>query len=559
MGALDVPPLRLSEAADVANPEGGGGHGGGGACDAIGGLQVVGRGRAEEAAEHLGSDDLAQLAALHRLAAEREGGVLVAGPEVHQLEGELVVVLERVDEACRIDLVGLLEPEHEAQEFGIAGDEGVMVAGARHEVVGEIGATVGHGLDVVEGEVELLEGEATELADHAGDELVGGDRQRMPLGPGPVVVGTDLDTEEAIGVEPQHAFSQRAQGVECVPDDQPLRGERGIQPVEGGLPSFKVVEVDPAALSAVDPGNALGGRPVGLLDVLLVEDRARELPDDVAARLELVHRLGFQVDCVVPGRYGREHVPVLRLDFHHVIEARVVAVAALREPEVGPLAAVAWNNVADGHGAVVARAPDHRLVLLFAAEARVDLGADAIEVAIDGRGVLAPADAPGTLHGTGVHPLDPDLLEEAPELRITQAAQHRLVWPSDVRGRVSREPHRRQRRGGTRLRVGVWMLPELPLARITPRCQLRLVEHRAVHQPADVAVAGGGLRGRGRRRRSRGRSDAARGGPEGTGGRRRLAAQPEHTQQGGQAQKDVARSSGHGDSECHRRARMQKE
>src|SRR4030095_13056946 len=105
------------------------------------------------------------------------------------------------DEACRIDLVGLLEPEHEAQEFGIAGDESVMVAGAGHEVVGEIGTAVGHGLDVLEGEVELLEGEATELADQDGDELVGGDRHRMPLGPGPVVVGTDLDTEEANGGE----------------------------------------------------------------------------------------------------------------------------------------------------------------------------------------------------------------------------------------------------------------------------------------------------------------------------------------------------------------------
>src|SRR4029077_14925054 len=103
-------------------------------------------------------------------------------------------------EACRIDLVGLLESEHEAQEFGIAGDEGVMVSGAGDEVVREIGATVGHGLDVVQGEVELLEGEATEFADHAGDELVGGDRQWVSLGPGPIVVGTDLDTEEAIGV-----------------------------------------------------------------------------------------------------------------------------------------------------------------------------------------------------------------------------------------------------------------------------------------------------------------------------------------------------------------------
>src|SRR3989442_8382888 len=301
--------------------------------------------------------------------------------------------------------------------------------------------------------------------------------------------------------------------MERVPHDQPLRGERGIQPVEGGLATLEVVEVAQGAVPPVDPGDGLGRRPVGLLDVLLVEDRARELPNDVAARLELVHRLGLEIDCVLPGRYGREHAPVLRLDFHHVIEARVVAVAALREPEVGPLAAVAGNNVADDHGAVVARAPDHGLVLLVAAEARIDLSADAIEVAIDGGGVLAPANTPGTLHGTGVHRLDPDLLEEAPELGVTQAAQYRLAWPRYVGGRVSSEPDRRQRRGGTRLRVGVWMLPELPLARITPRRQLRLVEHRAVHQPADVGVAGGGLRGRGRWRRSSGRNDAVRGGP----------------------------------------------
>ena len=271
-----------------------------------------------------------------------------------------------------------------------------MVAGAGHEVVGEIGATLGHGLDVLEGEVELLEGEAAELAHQAGDELVGGDRERMPLGPGAAVVRTDLDAEEAIGVEPQHALAQRAQGVERVPHDQPLRGEGGIQPVEGGLPFLEVVEVDPAALLAVGAGDGVGGRPVGLLDVLLVEDGARELPDDVAARLELVDRLGLEVDRVLAGRYGREHAPVLRLDLHHVVEARVVAVAALGEAEVGPLAAVAGNDVADDHGAVVARAPDHGLVLLLGAEAGVDLGADAIEVAIDGGGVLAPADAPGS-------------------------------------------------------------------------------------------------------------------------------------------------------------------
>ena len=108
---------------------------------------------------------------------------------MHQLERELVMVLERMDQGRRIDLVRLLESQHETEELGIAGDEGVVVAGAGHEVVGEIGATLRHRLDVVEGEVELLEGEAAELAHEAGDELIGGYGERVPLGPGAAVVG----------------------------------------------------------------------------------------------------------------------------------------------------------------------------------------------------------------------------------------------------------------------------------------------------------------------------------------------------------------------------------
>ena len=424
MGALDVPPLRIGEMADVADAEGGDRNGGGGAGDAVGGLEVIGRGPAHEAAVQLGPDDLAQLASFHLLAAEREGGVLVTGPEVHELEGELVVVLQRVDEGRRIDLVGLLEPKHEAQELGIAGDEGVMVGRAGHEVVGEIRAPLRHLLDVLEGEVELLEGETTDLAHQAGDELVGGDRERMALGPSGPAARADLDAEEAVGVEPQHALAERAQGVEGIARDQPLRGEGGIQPVEGGLSFLEVVQVHPAAGLAVGAGDPVGGRPVGLLDTLLVEDGAREPPDDVAARLELVDRLGLEVDRVLAGCDRWEQAPVLWLDLHHVIEARVVAVAALRETEVGPLAAVAGNDVADDHGAVLARAPDQGLVFLFGAEAGVDLAADTIEVAVDGRSVLVPTDAPGALHGAGVHPLDADVAEDAPELRITQTLQH---------------------------------------------------------------------------------------------------------------------------------------
>ena len=114
-----------------------------------------------------------------------------------------------------------------------------MVAGAGHEVVGEIGATVGHGLDVVEGEVELLEGEAAELADQAGDELVGGDRQRMPLGPGPVVVGTDLDTEEAIGVESQHAFPSVPREWSASPMTSRCAANVGSSQLKVGCPSLK--------------------------------------------------------------------------------------------------------------------------------------------------------------------------------------------------------------------------------------------------------------------------------------------------------------------------------
>src|SRR5262249_60499948 len=114
------------------------------------------------------------------------------------------------------------------------------------------------------------------------------------------------------------------------------------------------------------------------------------------------------------------------LDFHHVVEARVIAVATLGETKVGPLAAVARNDVADDHGAVLPRVADHRLVLLLRAEAGVDLGADAIEVAVDGGGGLAPAESPRALHGAGVQPLDADLAEDLPELRVAQAPQHRL-------------------------------------------------------------------------------------------------------------------------------------
>jgi hypothetical protein len=67
------------------------------------------------------------------------------------------------------------------QELGVAGRHGVVIGRAVDEVVGQVGATLAEvDFDVVDGEVELLEGEAADLADHAGDELVGSLGERVP-------------------------------------------------------------------------------------------------------------------------------------------------------------------------------------------------------------------------------------------------------------------------------------------------------------------------------------------------------------------------------------------
>src|SRR5262249_33189684 len=226
--------------------------------------------------------------------------------------------------------------------------------------------------------------------------------------------------------------------------------------------------------------------PVGLLDALLVEDRAGKLADDVAARLELVDRRGLEVDRVLAGRHRGQQVPVFLRDLNHVIDARVVTVAAFGQAEVGTFAAVAGNDVADDDGAVVAGVPDHRRVLVLGAEGGIDLAADPIEVPIDGRRELVPANPAGPLHGPGVHGRDTDLTEETPQLRITQAAQHRLSGPGDLSRRIRGVPHGSEGRGSAWLWRGVRMLPQLTLPRVLPARHLRLVKHRTLHQPADV-------------------------------------------------------------------------
>src|SRR4029450_13795424 len=77
------------------------------------------------------------------------------------------------------------------------------------------------------------------------------------------------------------------------------------------------------------------------------------------------------------------------------------------------------------------------------------------------------------------------------------------------------------------------MLPELTLARVAPRQQRSLVEHRVLHKPTDIGVAGGFFRIRGRRRRRSSRHRWAGGGPG------RSAGRPESPENGDQEQKNA--------------------
>ena len=160
------------------------------------------------------------------LAPEGERLVAVHGGEVHQLVRHLVVVLQGVHQRHRLDAEVGGQVQGEAEELGVAGGHGVVVGRPGDEVVRQVRAPGRAARDVVDRQVELLEGEAADLAHHAGDELVGGLRQRVALRPGRRVVGVPLHAEEAVGVQPQRAAAQVAEGVQRVADHQPHAGER---------------------------------------------------------------------------------------------------------------------------------------------------------------------------------------------------------------------------------------------------------------------------------------------------------------------------------------------
>lgn len=93
---------------------------------------------ASEAFVHLLTDVLAQEAAWKRLALIEVRIVRERGPEMHQFQGQFIMILQRMNQRARIDAKGVHLPQHQAEEFDIAHQQGVLVGGSGDEGVGEI-------------------------------------------------------------------------------------------------------------------------------------------------------------------------------------------------------------------------------------------------------------------------------------------------------------------------------------------------------------------------------------------------------------------------------------
>ena len=190
-------------------PSDGGDDRGGGAGDAVRGEhEVVRSGVAGEVAAHVVAHGVAEVAAGDLGAVVGEQVVAVALRPVQQLVGQLVVVLQRVHQRGGVDADVQAGAQAQPQELGVAGGQRVLVGGPGDEVVRQVRAGLAGGADVVDRQVQLLEGEAADLAHHARDEVVRRLGQRVPLRPGRHPVQAALGAEEAVGVEPQAPTSR---------------------------------------------------------------------------------------------------------------------------------------------------------------------------------------------------------------------------------------------------------------------------------------------------------------------------------------------------------------
>jgi hypothetical protein len=251
------------------------------------------------------------------------------------------------------------------------------------------------------------------------------------------------------------------------------------------------VQVDPAPLDAVDAGDDAGRAPVGLLDPGLEEDHALETADDVAEPLQRGLGLDVEIDAVAALRDVGQQVPVLGRDRDHVVDARVVVVAHLGQAEVRALAGVARDDVVDDRALVLGRGGAQRAELLLGTERRVDLHADAVEMAVDRGREPAPVEPAGLLDRAGVDGVDADLAKRVPQPPVGERREERLGRIGDERERIGREPHRRPVDRRARIRVRERVLPHAALPGQLRREPVGVGEHRLLDQPLDVLATVG--------------------------------------------------------------------
>ncbi|MCY1441714.1 hypothetical protein D9M71_580430 [compost metagenome] len=124
--------------------------------------------------------------------------------------------------------------------------------------------------------------------------------------------------------------------------------------------------------------------------------------------------------------------------------------------------------------------------LLLATVQRVDVEADAVEVAVHARGELTATDTAGQLDRAGVQALDTDLRQALPQRLVGQGAEHRTAFGGNDGVGVDRQPYRGDFGGAAGLGFGVGLLPQARLARVQAGAVLGGLEHGAVFKPFDV-------------------------------------------------------------------------
>ncbi len=171
-----------------------------------------------------------------------------------------------------------------------------------------------------------------------------------------------------------------------------------------------------------------------------------------------------------------------------MVQTGIIAVSHLGEAEIRAFAGVCRDDVVDDDGIVRGGHAAELQHLRLGAEVGVDVEADAVEIAVDGRGEFTPAQTAGALHRAVVNALHAKFGKGTPEPVITQRLQHRAALGRDDGGGVGGEPYRGNRARIARPRLGVGALPEPGLAGIVASPLAGRLKHGLAFQPFDVAA-----------------------------------------------------------------------